>query len=305
MFNSTPVVINWHLTEACNYRCRFCYATWTESTCPSEIIHDPTRTTALLSELSRFFCQDNSFSPLSPRPNSASVRLNLAGGEPLLHAEKLMHITSQARDLGLEVSLISNGSYLTEDLLEQLAPHLSWLGISVDSLGPVTNQALGRIDRHGRFLDVAKLASMLKRGRQNHPDLRLKINTVVNRLNHCEDLAPMIRSFAPDKWKVLRMLPVVTENLTIGNQQFSTFLDRHRAFAQILYAEDNLDMLESYLMIDPYGRFFQNRPDHPGQGYLYSRPIPDAGAETAFSEVNFDMTRYRSRYVSDATRMVV
>lgn len=25
----SELVINWHITEACNYRCRYCYAHWT------------------------------------------------------------------------------------------------------------------------------------------------------------------------------------------------------------------------------------------------------------------------------------
>lgn len=24
----SPVVINWHVTEACNYHCGYCYAKW-------------------------------------------------------------------------------------------------------------------------------------------------------------------------------------------------------------------------------------------------------------------------------------
>jgi radical S-adenosyl methionine domain-containing protein 2 len=43
-----------------------------------------------------------------------AVRLNLAGGEPLLHAGKIASIVNQARNLGFEVSLISNGSQLSE-----------------------------------------------------------------------------------------------------------------------------------------------------------------------------------------------
>ncbi|BBT07412.1 hypothetical protein WP7S18E06_29110 [Aeromonas hydrophila] len=48
-------------------------------------------------------------------------------------------------------------------------------------------------------------------------------------------------------------------------------------------------MHESYLMVDPYGRFFQNTPLLPaGQGYAYSRPILEVGAGMAFSEMSFD-----------------
>ncbi|WPP46910.1 radical SAM protein [Pseudomonas sp. AN-1] len=149
----------------------------------------------------------NRTNPLARRMNWSTVRLNLAGGEPLLHADKLPAIVSQARALGFEVSLISNGSHLDHGLLDRLAPQLSWLGISIDSACPATNRAIGRVDRRDRLLD---LATGLANARQTNPGLRLKLNTVVNRLNHGENLGPLIRRFAPDKWKVLRMLPVVS-----------------------------------------------------------------------------------------------
>ncbi|WP_275100167.1 viperin family antiviral radical SAM protein [Sedimenticola hydrogenitrophicus] len=298
MQNPTPLVINWHLTEACNYRCRYCYAAWNESVCSRELVHAPERSAALLAELYQFFRPGNSTNPLNSQMAWKSVRLNLAGGEPLLHAGKLPAIVSQARDFGFEVSLISNGSYLDADLLDQLAPQLSWLGISIDSACPSTNRNIGRIDRRGRFVDLDRLVMNLRRTRRGNSGLRLKLNTVVNRLNHREDLCPLIQSFAPDKWKVLRMLPVVNQDLVINDQQFSAFLTRHSALARILCAEDNQDMRESYLMIDPHGRFFQNSPLIAGQGYTYSRPILRVGARAAFDEMAFDPKRFRTRYIS-------
>lgn len=297
MHNPTPLVLNWHLTEACNYRCQYCYATWNESACPRELIHDPERTAALLSELYRFFRPGNRANPLASRMSWSSVRLNLAGGEPLLHANKLPAIVSQARALGFEVSMISNGSRLTRELLDQQAPQLTWLGISIDSASPETNRAIGRIDRRGRLLDLDDLATGLASARQSNPGLRLKLNTVVNQLNHAEDLSALIQSFAPQKWKVLRMLPVANQHLAVSDGQFAAFVARHRTFANILCAEDNQDMRESYLMVDPYGRFFQNSPLIAGQGYAYSQPILQVGAEAAFAEMAFDPERFSARYI--------
>ncbi|WP_313506295.1 viperin family antiviral radical SAM protein [Stutzerimonas kunmingensis] len=297
MHNPTPLVLNWHLTEACNYRCQYCYATWNDSACPRELIHDPERSAALLSELYRFFRPGNRANPLASRMSWSSVRLNLAGGEPLLHTGKLPAIVSQARALGFEVSMISNGSRLPRKLLDQLAPQLTWLGISIDSASPETNRAIGRIDRRGRLLDLDDLATGLASVRQSNPSLRLKLNTVVNQLNHGEDLSAVIQRFAPQKWKVLRMLPVVNQHLAVSDQQFAAFVARHRTFANILYAEDNQDMRESYLMVDPHGRFFQNSPLIAGQGYAYSRPILEAGAEAAFAEMAFDPERFSARYI--------
>ena len=37
------LTINWHVTEACNYRCQYCYAKWTDQPCPRELFHDRDR----------------------------------------------------------------------------------------------------------------------------------------------------------------------------------------------------------------------------------------------------------------------
>lgn len=297
MYPPTPLVINWHLTEACNYRCQYCYATWNPPSCRRELIHDPVKTTALLSALYTFFRPGNSNNPLAQKMRWSSVRLNLAGGEPLLYADKVPSIVHQACDLGFEVSLISNGSHLTDELLHKLAPQLTWLGISLDSAIPVTNRAIGRVDRRGQLVDLERLAVSLANARKAHPSLQIKLNTVVNQLNHSEDLSALIKQFKPDKWKVLRMLPVVNQLLAINDEQFAAFVARHQAFAQILCAEDNQDMCESYLMVDPHGRFFQNSSLIAGQGYAYSNSILDVGAEEAFAEMRFDHKRFSARYI--------
>jgi radical S-adenosyl methionine domain-containing protein 2 len=260
------------------------------------LIHDSDRTAALMRELYRFFEPGSGANALASRLSWDSVRLNLAGGEPLLHAGKLPAIVGQARKLGFDVSMISNGSRLTYDLLEELAPELTWLGISLDSAISATNLAIGRIDRRGQLLNLDELSNSLSLVRQRNPRLRLKINTVVNELNHAEDLGAVIRRFAPDKWKVLRMLPVVNQHLAVSDEEFAAFVVRHASLAEVLCAEDNQDMRESYLMVDPHGRFFQNSPQAPGQGYTYSQPILQVGAEAAFAEMSFDPQRFCSRY---------
>lgn len=297
MHTPTPLVLNWHLTEACNYRCQYCYAAWNESTDRREVIHSTERTAALLIDLYDFFRPSNHLNPLAQRLAWNSVRLNLAGGEPLLHTGKLLSIVAHARNLGFDVSLISNGSRLNKELLQQLAPQLVWLGISIDSVNPATNLGIGRIDRRGRQLNQEELVSSLVDARQSNPGLRIKLNTVVNQLNHSEDLSALIEHLAPEKWKVLRMLPMVNEHLAVSDEQFSAFVARHRAYRHILCAEDNQDMRESYMMIDPHGRFFQNSSLIAGQGYVYSQPILEVGVEAAFSQMAFDHERFSARYI--------
>ena len=297
MQNTQQLVINWHLTEACNYSCQYCYAAWNKATNPRELINDAGQTLELLTELYRFFEPNNTSNSLKSNFNWSSVRLNFAGGEPLLHAKKLPLIVKQARELGFEVSMISNGSYLNENLLNLLASELTWLGISIDSDSAVANQIIGRRDRHKRLLDFNALSESLIKARLNNPNLRLKLNTVINQANHEEDLSALIELFSPEKWKVLRMLPVVNKKLAINDEQFAQFVNRHEEFSQIMSVEDNQDMRESYLMVDPYGRFFQNSQLIAGPGYTYSQPILTTGAQAAFSEMSFDHNLFDARYV--------
>lgn len=292
----TTLVINWHLTEACNYRCRYCYAKWDSATSTRELIRDPEKTEALLADLYRFFAPGNTRNPLWAMMRWKNVRLNLAGGEPLLHNQKLPDVIRLARALGFEVSLITNASRLSGEMIAALAPQLTWLGISIDSASAVTNRTIGRTDRQGNLLDIKMLAEALDAARAIHPQLKLKLNTVVNQLNAAEDLSPLITRLAPDKWKILRMLPMVTDRLAVSDKEYVGFVARHQHFSTILCAEDNHEMRDSYLMIDPNGRLFQNRQSEREQGYVYSPPILEVGAAMAFGAISFDSDRFCARY---------
>lgn len=297
-----PLVINWHLTEACNFSCKYCYAHWNRPTAVKVIAQNPARSSALLAELWAFFRGDSL--PNSQRSCFSwhGVRLNLAGGEPLLFDERVTEIVSQARELGFEVSMITNGSRLTPEILSRLAGLMSWIGISIDSSDSGLNRVIGRHDRQGRMLDLMGLAASLAGARRDHPSLQLKVNTVVNALNWRDDLSPVIESLAPAKWKVLRVLPVLSNQLEVTDEQFGSFVRRHDRFASILCAEDNTDMHESYLMVDPHGRFFQNDRAFTDKGYSYSRPILEVGAGAAFAEMRFNPERFVSRYVPSGKR---
>lgn len=296
MHANPTLVINWHLTEACNYSCRYCYAIWEHATLSRELIRDSDKTEALLAELHRFFAPGNVQNPLWVMMRWKKVRLNLAGGEPLLHHRRLSDVIRQARALGFEVSLITNASLFTGEMVAAFAPQLTWLGISIDSASAMTNRAIGRTDRQGNLFGLEMLAMALDGVRVVHPQLKLKVNTVVNKLNAAEDLSPVITRLAPDKWKVLRMLPMVTDSLIVSGEEFNGFVARHQHFASILCAEDNHEMRDSYLMIDPDGRFFQNGEREMGRGYTYSLPILEVGAAKAFRAISFDAGRFYDRY---------
>jgi len=294
---SRELVINWHMTEACNYSCRYCYSKWHTDGSGKDVIRDREASAALLAEIFRHFSPENPHNQARLGMAWDSLRLSLAGGEPLLYDREIARIAAQAREIGFNVSVITNGSRLTQPLMAELAPQLSVLGLSLDSAAPSTNREIGRVDRHSRILSLDELLPIIQFGQDLNPDLYLKINTVVNAINCKEDMGQLIRQLAPNKWKVLRMLPTVTNDLAVSDKQFADFVDRHKSLGDIASFEDNTDMVESYIMIDPRGRFFQNALG--GTGYRYSDPILDVGAKAAFQQVAWFPDKFWSRYSVD------
>lgn len=288
------LVINWHLTEACNYRCQYCYSAWTKPNSKVELHRDPEGVVRLLNELYEFFKPNNPANPLAKKLEWKHLRLSIAGGEPTLLKERLGFVIATARQIGFRVSLITNASLLDQSSITELAPQLSCLGISLDSRSAVSNSLIGRVGRSGVWKSASEIGSLMKLARAANPSISIKLNTVVNAINAGEDMASVVNLIAPERWKVLRVLPVLSPALSVTDEQFRGFVARHASLSSVVSVEDNQDMVRSYIMVDPLGRFFQNAL---GQAdYSYSRPIQQVGAEAAFAEIGFSPAKFAQRY---------
>lgn len=279
----SELVVNWHIVENCNYRCNYCYAKWGAG--KSIIKNEFSR---IIDEIGRLrnshVCANNCDFRVG------SVRLNFAGGEPFL-VKNLPEIIAHTERSGLETSFISNGSLTTDDFIDRCARKLSVAGFSFDSNSPEVIASIGRIDRRSNSLSAERLLSIADRIRSISPRTKIKINTVVCQENSEEDMNEFLAYLRPDKWKVLRVLPVIGAK-PISDKKFRDFVDRHLAVPGMV-VEDNCDMRGSYLMIDPQGRFYQNLVDG---GYSYSDPIHEVGVFTAIRQINFLPERFLRRY---------
>lgn len=290
----TELVVNWHITEACNYHCHYCFAKWDKR--KNELLNDNESVSKLMDEIQKLpsILNDKYMTEFK------SVRLNLVGGETFLNTRKVIRIIHHARQRGFVLSAITNGSRLNNELIELIADSFSSIGFSVDSVDSYTNAKIGRIEK-SKVMDTHKVLLDIKAIKNINPKIDIKINTVVSSLNKSEDLSQFIEQVAPDKWKVFKVLPVITYDNNISQDDFVKFLERHRSFDNIISSENNDEMTDSYLMIDPIGRFFQN--SHVGEGYLYSKPITQVGVRDAINEINFDVSRFYGRYKTKLINM--
>jgi radical S-adenosyl methionine domain-containing protein 2 len=273
----SDLTANIHFTKTCNYHCRFCFAQY------------PDHATGLPLPLEKWK------SIISSLAAHSLKRVNFVGGEPTLFLQDLRTMLEHAHRCGLETSIVTNGRRLRE-LLANPLHYPDMIGLSVDSARAEVNVALGRgklQDRHAsRSLEYADLVR--ERG------IYLKLNTVVTSMNHEEDMGDYVLAFKPDRWKVLQLLKIEGQNdqsvegLEVTRDQFERFIQRHIHLVHHGIpptAETNDAMTESYLMVDPYGRFFDNSN---GRQH-YSDPIPEIGVDGALGQVRFSRTKFVER----------
>ena len=99
------LVFNWHLLEPCNYACKYCFAKWQKPNAKAPAVYQNRAATSQLLE---------QMASLNPQINGG-VRLNIAGGEPMLlyksdssgKISTLGFILENAVLSGMEVSMIT------------------------------------------------------------------------------------------------------------------------------------------------------------------------------------------------------
>ncbi|NVN96640.1 cytidylate kinase family protein [Candidatus Nomurabacteria bacterium] len=222
-------------------------------------------------------------------------KITFAGGEPTL-CPWLPNLIKTAKLAGMTTMIVTNGSKLDESFLIQNKNHLDWIAISIDSLNTETNLVAGRATSN-KPLSLEYYRSVLEK--INRYGYGLKINTVVNRTNVLEDMNELIRLAKPKRWKIIQVLSIRGQNdagigeMTITSAEFQRFVNRHIRSSEhtCIVPETNTQVLGSYVMVDPAGRFFDNSEGR----HHYSSPILDRGVSKALKDVHYDFQKFTSR----------
>jgi radical S-adenosyl methionine domain-containing protein 2 len=173
--NVDELVINWHITEVCNYDCKYCFAKWGR---PNELHRSLEQIEKLLDNLSNYFIKGSP--TLKSDLGYENVRLNFAGGEPMLLGSTFFIALMLAKQKGFKTSIITNGHYLINGHLNFPKNVLDMVGISFDSLHLDIRKKIGRVDRKGNSLSAEQLKIVFDNLHQTQQGIKTKINKVVN-----------------------------------------------------------------------------------------------------------------------------
>ncbi len=270
-------VFNFHLTNSCNYKCKYCFGKFADS--KDLTISDAKK---VVDNICQYFKANNIY----------NGRINLAGGEPLLYKQfnlLIDYIVSK----GVKVSLITNGSLLTQKMIETWKGKVSSIGLSVDSILHDTNLKIGRCSKRNS-IEKEKLIDLCSEIKKRN--IELKINTVVSKLNLHEDFSGIYETIKPDRVKLFQMQIVKGVNdsakkYEITKEEFKKFCSCYSRFNQVV-TEEKGTMENSYLMIDPSGNFILN---NKGEYETFGDCLKEELTEI-INRVPIEQEKFDSRY---------
>lgn len=276
MTTMNQLKVNLHITEKCNFKCRYCFA------------HFENKNDMGISDWKRVI--DNL------KQSGMVTQINFAGGEPVLH-RNFAEIVDYAYGLGFELSVISNGSLLLDRkyLPQNFFRKIKTLGISVDSIVPETLRTLGCCDAGENVLTKELLAQLLFTAKEENPGLIIKLNTVVTSVNAGETLIHLEQELPVARWKFLKMKRFddgkrTNKELEIEEEMFQTFLRRNARTQGESVPESSLK--RSYIIIDNRGSLIDNAEDN----YKTVGNLIREDFRTVFSRYAFDEKLYEDRY---------
>ena len=222
--------ICWNITTRCNQGCRYCHRFLN--------INDLT------------FNENEKI--LNNLINDGVTDITWTGGEALIY-ENIEELIKRAYKKGIRNKLITNGKILANSNM-QILNYLDSLTLSLDSTNNKINQELGRGEEH--YTNVKYILDYIK---ENNIDIKLRINTVANKLNidNITEFILFLNEYNIYAWRIFRFMPlretaVKNKNeFEISDEQFKFIKEKCNKecnITNIEYREED-DMEKKYVLL--------------------------------------------------------
>ena len=245
-----PPSVDLRITGECNLRCPFCFGPRHEVG-----LVDMSRLIGIVPQLKRFGVRN----------------VVITGGEPLLVGQPLVRLLEALKAVGITAVLSTNGLLLVSQL-NAVAPYLDWISLPLDADTPNVSRAM----RYGDARSFSTTLDLIPRVRREYPSLRIKLGTVVCRINkdHILGIPGLVQGDRkPDIWKLYQ---VSYSSYGLDNRALIDLTDVE--FERIAKSAGH-EAVAASLPIT----FYRNR-DRSGS-YLFFEPTGDAMAIVGEQEV--------------------
>ena len=241
--NIKPNVVNFHFVDYCNYKCTYCFVKKISR------MTSFLKITKIIDNVKKYFLDINT-----------RGRINLVGGEVFM-CNYLQDIIDYINKCDIDVSIVTNGSLLTEEFIVKNKDKIQSIGISVDSLNEETNLRIGRCCNN-KTINNDSLVSLCRCIKENN--IKLKINHCISKYNYDEDISWFIKEVKPDRFKIFQMTVVNginddAKDMQLTSDEFDNCCKKYLHLKPII--EKECEMKCSYIMIDSSGDVYIDREE--------------------------------------------
>lgn len=209
-------------TLACNFSCPYCFE---KVVCDKYINND-------------YFSVLKKYAEKNFKHHSL-VQISLFGGEPLVKANEMLDFLKYTKEdslkngYDLKTSIVTNGSLLTEEILNELLSYgLFSLQITLDGDAPSHNKTRCFKDGRGSFDLLIEKIKMVIEATKNIPDFLFNLRINLNN-NQKEDLINILNRFTQEERKHIRLLIRVIYNTDKYKNENSNSLDDLKQYYEI------------------------------------------------------------------------
>lgn len=190
----SSINVTWELTLACNLNCNHCGSAAGKR-----------RKNELSLDISLKLC--NELKELGTK------EVTLIGGEPLI-SDRWFSIAKRLNELGIKVNFVSNGTIMTDDIIDKLKEaKINNFGISIDGIKETNDLIRGK----GTYDKIIKTIKLLQKN-----NIKLSIATTVSKFNFKEldDIYQNLINFNIKVWQIQLAMPVgrMTPDLMINKK---------------------------------------------------------------------------------------
>lgn len=222
--------ICWNITTRCNQDCKYCHRFLNVKDLPFE------KSEKILDNLVKDKITD----------------ITWTGGEALIY-ENIDKLIEKAYKSGIKNKLITNGKILAKGDMH-IIKYLDSLTLSIDSNNNQINEKLGRGKEH--FINIKYILDYIK---ENNINIKLRINTVANKLNikNMSELMTFLNEYNIYAWRIFRFMPLREtaiknkEQFEISDEEFESIKVKSKKESNIKKIEfrQEKDMEQKYVLL--------------------------------------------------------
>lgn len=208
--------ICWNITTKCNQGCRYCH----------RFLNIDDLTFSENKKILENLIEDN------------VTDITWTGGEALIY-ENIDKLIKQSYESGINNKLITNGKILSKSDMK-IINYLDSLTLSIDSTNNEINKKLGRGEEH--FNDIKYILDFIK---NNNTDVKLRINTVINKLNidNISEFISFLNNYNIYAWRIFRFMPL-RETAIKNKEQFEITDEQFEFIKRQCSKESNIKQIE-------------------------------------------------------------